>query len=223
MKNLKKSAVHLLGGIAFVAALALVTAQTAAAQTDYPESAFGIKGGVNLTNFYKDNITDKNGLIGFNAGLYGRFVITEGIAIQPELLYTTRGAEATYNNLIGTSTNRSSVNLGYVQVPVLLVVNILPFLNIHAGPYASYLVTAKNKYQSGNTDFQNQLNKDNYNRLDYGLSGGIGVDVNKFHVGARYDYGLATVGKERTFAGQTYTFPNVKNSAAQVYVAFDLK
>ena len=193
------------------------------AQMEYPESAFGIKGGVNLTNFYKDEITDKNGNIGFNAGLYGRFVISEGIAIQPELLYTTRGAEATYSGFF--SSNRASVNLGYVQVPVLLVVNILPFLNIHAGPYASYLVTAntKNKSTSSGFNFEDQINKDNYNRLDYGLSGGIGVDVNKFHIGARYDYGLATVGKERSALGQNYTFPNVKNSAVQVYVAFDLK
>ena len=41
MKNVKKSAVHLFGGIALVAAISFMTAQTAAAQTDYPESAFG--------------------------------------------------------------------------------------------------------------------------------------------------------------------------------------
>ncbi len=223
MKNVKKSAVHLFSGIALAATLFVATAQTAASQTDYPESAFGIKGGVNLTNFYKDEITDKNGNIGFNAGLYGRFVITEGIAIQPELLYTTRGAEATYSGFFQNS--RASVNLGYVQVPVLLVVNILPFLNIHAGPYASYLVTAntKNESTNGSFNFERDINKDDYQRLDYGLSGGIGLDFAKFHVGARYDYGLATVGKERTGLTGTYTFPNVKNSAAQIYVAFDLK
>jgi len=222
MKIQKKSIVRLLAAMASVVVLSVAAPQVASAQTDYPKSAFGIKGGVNLTNFYEDNITDKNGNIGFNAGLYGRFVITEGIAIQPELLYTTRGAEATYSGFFNSS--RASVNLGYVQVPVLLVVNILPFLNIHAGPYASYLVTAnvKNKSTSGSFDFERDINKDDYQRLDYGLSGGIGLDFAKFHVGARYDYGLATIGKERTGLTGTYIFPNVKNSAAQVYVAFDL-
>jgi Outer membrane protein beta-barrel domain len=223
MKSARNSISRLLGGIASVVILSVAVPQIAQAQTDYPESAFGVKGGVNFTNFYKDNIDDKNGNVGFNAGLYGRFVITEGIAIQPELLYTTRGAEANWGGLLQNS--RASVNLGYVQVPVLVMVNILPFLNIHAGPYASYLVNANVKNQSTSNffNFEDEINKDDYQRLDYGLSGGVGLDFAKFHVGARYDYGLRTIGRERSLLGQNYTFPDAKNSAVQVYVAFDLK
>lgn len=223
MKNPSKSVVRILGGIATAIVLSVATAQIAAAQMEYPKSAFGVKGGLNFTNFYKDDIDDRNGLVGFNAGLYGRFMITEGVAIQPELLYTTRGAEVTWSGFFQDS--RSSVNLGYVQVPVLLSVNILPFLNIHAGPYAGYLVNARarNKSTSNFFNFEDEVNMDNYNRFDYGLSGGIGLDFAKFHVGARYDYGLATIGKERSFLGNNYTFPDAKNSAVQVYVAFDLR
>jgi hypothetical protein len=44
----------------------------------------------------------------------------------------------------------------------------------------------------------------------------------RFHQGGRYNYGLRTVGKEKSFAGQNYNLLDGKNSAFEVYVALDL-
>ena len=89
--------------------------------SDSSKLKFGVKGGVNFSNLYTSNTVDENVLIGFNAGLFARLPITKTFAIQPELLYTTKGSELKYNNAFvnGTSTFR----LNYIELPVLLVIN----------------------------------------------------------------------------------------------------
>jgi len=140
-------------------------------------------------------------------------------SIQPEFLYTTKGAELVYNNAFAQGTGKFRLN--YIEVPVLLKVNLTNNLNIHAGPYFAYLIDAKisNESSSGNFDFEDNLNNDDFNKFDYGLSAGIGFDFDSFGIGARYNYGLATVGKERDFLGSTYTFPDAKNSNLSIYAA----
>jgi hypothetical protein len=55
-------------------------------------AAFGFNG-LNFSNLYTDNVDDNNVLTGFNAGLYAKFPITNSVSIQPEISYTTKGAE----------------------------------------------------------------------------------------------------------------------------------
>ena len=78
-----------------VALLLLIAASTAS----YAQSTakFGIKGGVNLSNFYSgDDISDNNVKPGFQAGLYARLPIIEDVLfVQPELIYTRKGAQST--------------------------------------------------------------------------------------------------------------------------------
>ena len=76
------------------------------------------------------------------------------------------------------------------------------------------------KDSNGDVNSVTQVNKDDLNKFDYGLSGGIGFDVNNFGLGIRYNYGLQTVGKERTYLGTTTTFPDAKNSSLSIYAAF---
>ena len=62
-----------------------------------------------------------------------------------------------------------------------------------------------------------ELNRDDFNTLDYGLAGGIAFDLSGFQIGARYNYGLREVGKGGIAGGLTN---NSKNSVAQVYIGF---
>jgi hypothetical protein len=219
MKNLKNK-FNRLALVASVSAFLMILAGNAFAQ-DFPETSFGIKGGVNFSNFYKGDLTDKNVRTGFNAGVYGRFVITEGVALQPELLYSTRGGEATYNGFGG---GRATLKLDYIEVPVLAVVNIVPFLNIHVGPYVGFLASAKteNANEDNIFNFQNELDKDSFENVDFGIAGGIGIDVKKFHIGARYNYGLKDIGKDKVFSVASYSLRDQRNSAVQIYVGIDL-
>nr|WP_229684224.1 porin family protein [Flavobacterium limi] len=182
---------------------------------------FGIKGGVNMSNLYSDSddIDDENALWGFNAGVFAAFPIADNVFIQPEILYTTKGAELDYNFAGVEGTNKFRLN--YIEVPLLVRFNLTENFNIHVGGYASYLVNAKLSGE-GDVEFDDELDADDFERFDAGLSAGVGVDFNPISIGLRYNYGLTTIGKERDFAGTNYTFPDAKNSNLSLYLAYKL-
>lgn len=183
------------------------------------EAKFGIKGGVNFSNMYTEDVDDENVLTGFNLGLFAKFPITDNIAIQPELYYTTKGSELTYNNAFAEGTAKFRMN--YIEAPLLLVFNLTENFNIQGGGYVAYLVDGKATNDSNNNLFDSDetLDNDDFNKIDAGLAVGVGLDISTFSVGARYNYGLTTVGKERDFGGTTYTVPDGKNSVLNLYVA----
>src|ERR1700744_2547677 len=88
----------------FMGAVLLVSTARAQEQQTSTESGlkpkFGIKGGLNLTNLYVDNSNDEHIKAGFNAGVFAKLPITKGFSIQPELLYSVKGAKETYSNFI---------------------------------------------------------------------------------------------------------------------------
>ncbi|MDP2161690.1 MAG: porin family protein [Flavobacterium sp.] len=183
-------------------------------------ASFGFKGGINFSNLYTEDVDDNNVLTSFNAGVFVTMPITEFLAIQPEFLYSRKGAELVYDNAFATGTAKFKLN--YIEVPVLLKINLTQNLNVHAGPYFAYLIDADvtNESSNGNFDFEENLSNDDFNKFDYGLSAGLGFDFDSFGIGARYNYGLAKVGKERDFLGTSYTFPDGKNSNLSIYAAF---
>lgn len=180
----------------------------------------GIKGGVNFSNLYTEDVDDNNVLTNFNLGLFAKLPITEMFAIQPELNYSGKGSRLTYNNLFAKGT--AKFNLAYLEIPVLAVINITENFNIHAGPYAAYLLSAnvKNDATNNTFDFENNFEAEDFNRFDVGASVGLGIDLDSFSVGARYNYGLSNIGKQRTFLGTSYTFPDAKNSVVNIYASF---
>lgn len=181
--------------------------------------SFGVKGGVNFSNLYTEEVDDNNVLTSFHVGVFATFPITDILGIQTEVLYSRKGAELEYNNAFLSGT--AQFRLNYIEVPVLLKFNITDNFNIHAGPYVAYLIDVDvvNKSSNANFDFEENLNNDDFNKFDYGLSAGLGFDFNSFGIGARYNYGLATVGKERNFFGTNYAFPDGKNSNLSIYAA----
>ena len=189
------------------------------AQEEKVTTEFGVKGGFNMSNLYQSEADDNNVIYGFNAGVYATLPISDFIAIQPEILYTTKGAELDYNNAFVDGNAKFKLN--YIEVPLLVRVNITKNFNVHAGGYASYLVSSK-VTGDGDINFDEAIDTDDLNKFDAGLSAGVGVDFKPISVGLRYNYGLTTVGKERTVAGTTYTFPDAKNSNLTLYLSYKL-
>lgn len=189
---------------------------------DSSDAEFGIKGGVNFSNMYTEDVDDNNVLTSFNAGFYAKLPIAGGLSIQPEFLYSRKGAELVYENALVEGTAKFKLN--YLEVPVLLRLNLTDNINIHAGPYFAYLIDAqvKNETEGGTFNFEDSYDNDDFNKFDFGLSAGVGLDFESLGVGVRYNYGLQTVGKEREFAGTTYTIPDGKNSNLSLYVALKL-
>lgn len=175
----------------------------------------GVKGGVNLSNFYVDEVQDNNMKVGLNLGLFAKLPVTSGFAIQPELLYSSKGSKIAYNNIFGDGEYR--FNFNYIEMPVLAVINLTENFNIHAGPYAGYLASTNIKHLSnGEIDDVADLEPENFKRIDFGLAGGIGVELNGFHFGARYTHGLSNVGKDDNISGQV--LKNAHNSAISLYI-----
>lgn len=179
---------------------------------------FGVKGGVNFSNLYTDNADDENVLTGFNIGLYAKVPVTNSISIQPEVYYTGKGAEVVYNNVFASGTAKFKLN--YIEVPIMLVANVTKNFNVQVGPYAGYLISGKTTNESGTYNFQDNINTDDFNKIDAGVAAGLGFDLETVSFGVRYNYGLTKVGKERNYSGTNYTFPDGKNSVLSFYGAF---
>lgn len=216
-----------LAGLSFVFLLLLATGQVKA-QRDNSGPIFGIKGGLNFSQLYVDqpNAEDENTKLGYHFGLFGTIPLTNIVNLQHEVLYTNVGSKITYGgsdlaDLLGIESGEVRFNLNYVKVPVAAVINIGP-LNVHAGPYLAYLLSAHVKdlkSTAGNSTEIKELDTEDFNRIDYGLVGGLAVNAGSVTIGARYNHGWREIGKSGLAGSLTN---GSKNSVAQLYIDFAL-
>ncbi len=176
----------------------------------------GVKGGLNVSNLYIDDVNDENARYGFNAGIYGQVFSTDFFAIQPELLFSTKGSKADYDGLFDQTVK---YNLNYLDLPVLAVFKLGKSAEIHVGPYVSYLLGANISYSGDVANGDDEIDKDNLKSFDYGLAGGFGLNFGAVQIGARYNYGLAEIADSD---GAKAVLGDSKNSVAQLYLSFNL-
>jgi hypothetical protein len=177
---------------------------------------FGVKGGVNISNLYIDDVHDEQVKESFHFGVYSKMNVAGAFSIQPEMMYSRKGAEVEYrrNNLQGNV----DYSLDYIDFPLLMRVDI-GALNLHAGPYASYLVDAEVRSEDvrGGSSPTANLNEDAFHSFDYGVSGGLGLEWKVIDMGVRYNYGLRDVGSyNRNEPGNA--LESGRNSVAQFYI-----
>jgi hypothetical protein len=209
--------------------LALFVLLVAICSTIFPASSqeaemlkLGVKGGINVANLYTSDTSNSNMIAGFNLGVFAQLPLSDMVTIQPELYVTTKGASITYNSLFVDGT--AQFNLTYLELPVVCIVKLSEHINVQFGPYVSYLVDGKvsNMANVQLFNFEQNINVNDYNRIDAGLVAGFGVVVHSITMGARYNYGLVKVGKEQTFFGATYTIPNATNGVINFYLSVPL-
>lgn len=174
----------------------------------------GIKGGLNVSNLYVDDVDDENPRFGFNVGVYGQIFSSDVFAIQPEILFSTKGSRATYD-VLGAEGD-VKFNLNYIDIPVLAVFKLGDAAEIHVGPYFGYLLSA-NVDIDGDVDDFDELDRDHFKAWDYGLSAGVGFNFGSTQIGARYNYGLQKLADSDAADA---ALGDSKNSNAQVYIAF---
>lgn len=203
---------HIILAIAFVA-----SALTSFAQDAENRARTGIRGGLNASNMYIDEVTDRNPRYGFHASLFTQLPLVKNkLYLQPEIGYSNKGTTAKYN-VLNTFQGENTFSLDYVEVPVLLTYKIGNFVDLHAGGYGGYLLNANTKSKSDVGSSQIELGKGNFNEVDYGLSAGLSIYFGKLMIGTRYNYGLrpvATSDAAKVFMG------NAKNSVGQISVGF---
>jgi hypothetical protein len=123
---------------------------------------------------------------------------------------------------IPVADGESRFNLNYIEVPLYLVFNLSDDFNFHVGPYAGFLLDATVDTEGDilsfiNVDNEENLDRDNFNVFDFGLSGGLGFSYEKLELGFNYGLGLQRVVQE----GETLDplLGDSRNSVIQVYLA----
>ena len=175
----------------------------------------GIKGGLTMSNFYvgQDDIDDENARFGLNAGLFGQIMFFETFGIQHEILYSAKGTEVVYGGLIDQTVN---FKLNYLDFPVLMVIRPVEILEIHAGAYLGLLLSAKTEY-SGTIEGNDEISRDNFNTLDYGIGAGVALNFGNMQTGIRYNLGLQKLAKSDV---ANLLLGDSKNAFGQLYIAF---
>lgn len=176
-----------------VAMLAMVTAVSA-------QMNLGVKGGVNMSNFYGDELDDKNVKIGFHIGLAADYDFAYNSAIQTGLFFTTKGAK--YTSSFGDASGELTVNPMYLQIPVHYAykIDVSPGTRVvlHAGPYAAYGVGGKSKLSGSVGDIgaeyeEDVFGDDGFKRFDAGLGLGVGAEFGPLLFDIGWDMGLVNI------------------------------
>ncbi len=148
-----------------------------AAQAQMQAPRFGVKAGANYSGFTGDKGIAKDRLWGFHAGVTAQFPLTSDnfFAIQPEVLYSQKGAESKNDSY--------KVKVSYIDVPVLAHVNAGP-LYFEAGPQVSFRVAGE--IENNGTTLVDDL--DMYKHTSFGYAAGIGLATPLgVSVGVRYN------------------------------------
>lgn len=165
------------------------------AVSSFSQIRFGVKAGLNLPNMTLKgggvSLDTKIGL-GFHVGGIVDIPISNQLALQPGILFSTKGYKYD-NDLMG----KGKCNLNYIEVPVNVQykiavggMKIFPF----AGPYIGYGLSGKDKPDEGESYDVNFGSADeDLKALDFGLNFGAGIEFSSFQASLQYGLGLSNL------------------------------
>lgn len=154
------------------------------------EVRLGIKGGYNLSSLSGD-LNDMKSRSSFHIGGLVEVPVAEEFSIQPEVLYSSQGAE--YNE---NSNTKITAKLEYIQIPVMAKYYAAEGFAIEAGPQVGFLTSSKAKIEStiGDVTVSGEEDIDDLKKVDFGV--GVGASY-RLPVGvffeARYNFGLTNL------------------------------
>jgi len=171
--------------LTLVLAIVFATTLLAQAQT-LPSFQFGVKGGVNLSQFSTSGTFNSDNRAGYLAGFWAR-IGALGLNLQPELYYTSK--EATFNS---AANETSKVTINSIDLPVLVGLKFGALGiggRINTGPLASFII---DKNQSFGTAASNAVTL-HFKDQAYAWQFGAGLDIMKLSVDLRYELGLTNL------------------------------
>jgi len=158
---------------------------------------WGIKGGVNFSsikNFGQLIQTESlDSYTGWHAGFFLQIKIPI-LAIQADILYSQQGQQFTASpNSVSESFN---LEQSYILIPVVAKFSLIPVLNLQAGVQYGILTTAAiNGVKS--YDFGPPIGDvsvaDQFTSGDWSLVFGLGFDISKLMIDARYNLGVSDI------------------------------
>ena len=189
--------------IAFLGMFSFVGAQT---------TSYNVKGGLNMSNVYGDNLEDAKMKLGFHAGFGADIGFTPNVFLQTGLYYTVKGAKTDSDADI-----KVTGDANYLQLPVHLAykLDVAPGTKIvlHAGPYVAYGIGGKVKYGSEKINIFDK-NTGLFKPFDVGAGIGVGAEFGKILVDLGWDMGLIDIAREGEGNGK------VKNQNAYISLGY---
>jgi len=192
----------------------------------------GVKGGFNGSTFSGTDSKGSEYKAGFAAGGFVNFGVSDNFSVQPEFLYSQKGASVDDFQVSGRTLKST---LGYLDVPIMLRYNVgedgKGFF-VELGPQGSFVLHNRDFIQTGgvNTQQTENTSTNDLNKVVIGYVGGLGYQITSgLQIGLRYTGDFSRVYKEgastslKAASGTSAPFlqnPNVRNSVFQLQVGY---
>jgi hypothetical protein len=161
-----------------LATIALAASAAAAAPASAQSVSYGILAGASFSDMMSTDFSATTSA-GFAGGLYAGIPLGKSFTLEPELLYTNKGA-----NVEGAS---ATVNLNYIEIPVLARYNFTtdggPFA--YAGPYVGFNMNCNTTTTLATTNCSDA--SVNANTV-FGGALGVGFQKSAWGFDLRYEY-----------------------------------
>ncbi len=150
--------------------------------TSYSQIAVGVKAGLlysnNLAERVDFNIGNKNYKYGYQFGIYSSAPINEKLNFSVELLYSSKGITDDYV--------QDSLQLNYLNLPLVLGYQLTDYLTLQFGPELGYLLKTGNPNDTFDLEIYNK-------RFEFGMTAGVQIIIlDNFDLGIRYAHGLTS-------------------------------
>ena len=166
----------------------LAFAATSSAQSG---ATFGAKVGVNFANLSFDgaDAPDTSSRTGLVAGVFSTVPVSGRFSFQPVLLFSQQGSK------VSDDIDEGTFKLDYVNVPLLGNIALSnsgdTAFSLLVGPQIGFRTGAEADGDGGTVSL-----KDETEKMDFALVGGVAATIRNFVVDARYAHGLRNIAKE---------------------------
>jgi hypothetical protein len=142
--------------------------------------SMGVRAGFSRNSISSDfaTLSSTDAVTGLTLGAYMKFKVL-GFFMMPEINYNQRG-----NDIKGFGTNTTH----NIDVPVLFGKQFFKVIRLNGGPNFQFQLA------NSQTQLNNYINQSKFNDFVLGLQLGVGLDVWKFSLDARYDMNLSSAG-----------------------------
>lgn len=164
--------------------------------------AYGIKAGLNVSNFGGGNFDDASSRLGLHIAIVGELEISDKFSLQPEIQYSQQGyteelivVGGPFDPVITDATIDFNRRLDYINIPIILKYAVVENLSIEAGPQLGFAISERVTFDGDKVDLSDQ--PFNYAAVEVGIAGGVGYYLdNGLFFQARYIFGLTDVNAE---------------------------
>lgn len=186
--------------------------------TDFrEETQLGFKIGFNYSNVYdaQGENFEADPKFGLAMGAFLAIPLSKYFGLQPEILFSQKGFQATGSILGGNYSFTRTTN--FIDIPLLFTVKPTSSLTIVGGPQYSYLLKQKDVFANGVTTIEQEKEFENDNIRKNILSFTLGGDINLDHIviGARACWDV-----QNNNGDGTSTTPRYKNVWYQATIGY---